>query len=82
MRFWYKLTDADLWEANFLNGKEFEMPVYEETKEIVDDFYNNEYSDWWQVRCWGREEFKDADDARADLVADLGDSLYCRMHDC
>lgn len=82
MRFWYKLTDANLWEDHFMNGQDFEIPVYEETPEIVEDFYTNEYSDWWQVSCWGRIEFKDADDARTDLIADLGDSLYCRLHDC
>ena len=82
MRFWYKLSEANLWEDHYLNGQDYEIPVYEETEEIVNDFNTNEHSDWWQVICWGRVEFEDAEDARMDLIADLGDSLYCQMFDC
>ena len=87
MRYWYKLSDASKWEDMIIAGEDIPVnivPVYEETKEIVDNFENDPLSDWWPVKGFGdgRLEFEDEDDAEAELYADLGDSLYCRLHDC
>ena len=84
MRYWYKFSDADKWENCFIEGKDFKVPVYEETQDILDDFYNNEFSEWWQIKRWGKDdyEFDNEQDAWSDLMADLGDSLFCKLNDC
>jgi len=91
MKFWFKLSDSEKWEEAVQNGKDFQIPVYEETKEIVADFYGKEFSDWWPIRRQdsyrikddnAKFEFESKKDAEDDMYTDLSEGLYCKLHGC
>ena len=86
MRYWYRLSESEMWENAYMEGVDNpEMPpVYVETEEILKDFESDPFSDWWPIKGFGdgRTEFQDEEDAKAELYANLDDSLYCRIHDC
>ena len=91
MKYWFKLSDMGKWEEEVQAGRDFEVPVYEETDDILADFKNNEFSDWWPIRRQDSYKIKDEDakfefkskkDAVDDMYIDLSDGLYCKLHGC
>ena len=91
MKYWYRMSDADKWERACLDGREYKVPLYEETEEIRKDFANNELSDWWPLRRENsyaitdedeKFDFKSEKDAQNDLMVVLNEGLYCKLHGC
>jgi hypothetical protein len=91
MKYWYKISDSQKWEKVMLEGGEFNIPIYEETEEILKSFESEEFSDWWPLRLHnsyaisdenGKFEFASLEDAYVDLYTELGEDLYCKQHGC
>ena len=91
MKYWYKLSDAQKWEEEILAGRDFDVPIYDETPEIVANFEEEPFSDWWPIRRQNsymlededaKFEFKSKKDAETDMYCDLNEELYCKLHDC
>ena len=61
MRYWYKLSEVEMWKQAYLDGVDDpeRPPLYEETAEILEDF-RNPLSDWWPLRR--RDSFWDEDE--------------------
>lgn len=93
MRYWYRLSEVEMWEEAIKDGLDDPElpPLYEETPEIVRDFSEDPMSDWWPLRRRdsvgvkdddAKFEFKTKKEAENDMVIDLSEALYCKIHDC
>ena len=88
MRYYYSLEAAEKRIENYIEGREMEpIVLYPETQEIIEDFENNELSDWWGVyRCGTRStdfaDFATREEAEKEFACAEGITIYERMHDC
>lgn len=89
MKFWFKLSQANKWEKAVINRDSYipAVLVLDDTPEIARDFEENEDSDYWPVYRFGSfstepGDFSSKAEAEEELYACLGESLYCKVHDC
>ena len=89
MKYWYKLSDKERYIESYIGGYEaLPVKLYPETEEIVKDFEENELSDWWGVTRFNQRNFAEFTDfatreeAEKEFAAQLGNDIYCKMHDC
>lgn len=87
MVYWFKLSDSAKRKEDILNGDEpSPITLYEETKEIIKDFYENDLSDWWAV--WSGvfssepTNFNSKEEAKQAYYTNEGEEIYCILHDC
>lgn len=87
MRYWFRLSESyERKEA--IKGHETPSPIilYPETQDIVDDFQNNELSDWWAVWKTGDSakagEFNTKEEAEKAYYCNESEAIYCEIHDC
>lgn len=87
-RYFFSMDACAEIEAALIHGEDVpELVLFVETPEIVEDFENNENSDWWPVwRCgdYSTEPgfYQSVDEAMEDYASNIGESVYCRVHDC
>lgn len=87
-RYFFSMDACAEIEAALVHGEDVpELVLFVETPEIVEDFENNEASDWWPVwRCgdYSTEPgyYQSIDEAMEDYASNIGETVYCRVHDC
>lgn len=87
MKYWFKLSESsDRKEAIKRGETPSPITLYPETKAIVDDFQDNELSDWWAVYKWGSSnkagEFDTKEEAEKAYYSNESEDIYCEIHDC
>ena len=86
MKYYFKLSEASERRDAILAGREPErITLYEETPSIIEDFQNNELSDWGPVEKVGsssKNEFSSEQEAEKEYYCQEGIDIYCILHDC
>ena len=92
MRYYFKRSeDSARWDAIIEHLHEpFDAPeitLYPETPEILEDYENNDNTDWWPVSRFDgmtgtAGDFATIEEAKEDYYSTEGWELYCYLHDC